>query len=76
MNKIILAIIAYLLLGIGLVLWDFRKLINDSLSKTNKQPISSMYLEPPRFLDNLTISTTLIFILIWPIKLLQKFLRF
>ena len=59
----------YLAVGIGMVFWDFRKLL---FSRGKAQTASTLFIEPPKFLDNLSISTALIFIMIWPIKLLFR----
>ncbi len=52
-----------------MVLWDFRKIL---FSYRKEQTMSSLFVEPPKFLTNLSLSTALIFILLWPIKLLTK----
>lgn len=64
-------IFLYFAIGIVLVLWDFRKIL---FGYGKQQTISSIYIEPPKFLNNLTISTALKFILIWPYKLLSRFI--
>lgn len=56
-----------------MTLWDFRKAL--IRSKSHQLPVSSVYLERPKFVSNLSISSALIFILIWPIKILQKVLH-
>lgn len=66
-------IILYLLIGSALALWDFRKAL--IRSKSQQLPVSSVYLERPKFVSNLSISSALVFILIWPIKILQKVLH-
>lgn len=66
-------IILYLLIGSALALWDFRKAL--VRSKNQQLPISSVYLERPKFLNNLSVSGAIIFILIWPIKIIRKALR-
>jgi hypothetical protein len=72
MTKIIVVIIlVYLMIGIVMVLWDFRKIL---FGYGKQQTISSIYIVPPKFLSNLTISTALKFILIWPYKLLSRFI--
>ncbi len=68
MDKIILAAILYLLIGITLIVWDFGK----SFIRKNQ---AGTYLEQPLFLDNLTISTAFIFVFVWPYKLLKKIAR-
>lgn len=64
-----LIILIYFAIGIAMVLWDFRKIL---FTYGKQQTTSSIYIEPPKFLSNLTISTALIFILIWPFKLLSR----
>lgn len=67
--KFVIISVIYIAVGLGMVLWDYRKLL---LGYGKEQTASSLFITPPRFLDNLSISTALIFILIWPIKLLLK----
>lgn len=67
MNNIYFIILGYLCIGLVLVLWDFRKSLFGSQEGT--------YLDQPNFLENLTISTAAIFVIIWPYKLFKKNIR-
>jgi hypothetical protein len=68
MHGIFLIIIGYVAIGIILALWDFRYLAfhHDESEK------NSTYLQPPKFIADFAISTALVFVLIWPYKLLRK----
>lgn len=57
MNFIIIVII-YFVVGIAMVIWDFRP---------NNSP-----LEPPRFIKDRSVTTAIKFVLLWPYKLLRK----
>lgn len=59
----------YVTIGLSMVLWDFRKVL---FNRSTENSISDTFLEPPRFVSNLTISTAIVFVLVWPIKLLSK----
>ena len=48
----------YSIIGLGLVIWDFR----------TGNPLH----DPPRFIKDRSVSTTIVFILLWPYKLLRK----
>gem|GEM_PF-2935788 len=61
MHVILLFIAIYLILGIGIAVWDFRN--------------GSALHEPPYFLRDRTVSTAVIFIIAWPYKLLRKYFR-
>lgn len=73
--KMLLAIIIilYLFIGSAMALWDFRKAL--AHNKRQQLPVSSVYLERPKFLDNLSVSGAIILILIWPIKITRKVLH-
>ena len=59
MNPIVFAILVYFVIGVVMVVWDFR---------------SGYGLhEPPRFLHDRSVSTAVVFILVWPYKLLKKY---
>lgn len=58
MNFAILLILLYLLSGIAMVFWDFRS--NNTLH------------DPPRFIHDRSVSTAVVFILVWPYKLLKR----
>ncbi len=51
-------IVAYILVGLAMVLWDFRP--------------SNTLLEPPRFIRDRSVSTAVVFVLLWPYKLSKK----
>ncbi len=69
MGIFVIIMLVYFLAGILMALWDFRKIL---FKNPGNQTASSLFIEPPKFLDNLSISTALTFILIWPVKLLLK----
>ena len=58
MQLLVLIVIIYVVAGIAMVLWDFRS--NHALH------------EPPRFIHDRSISTAVVFILLWPYKLLNR----
>ncbi len=68
----IIIVILYLLIGIFMVLWDYRGAIFSN--GDTELPTSSAYLEKPTFLNHLSIGSALIFVIIWPIKILKKIL--
>jgi hypothetical protein len=53
-----LLIVIYVLIGLDMVLWDFR-------------PNKTLH-EPPRFIQDQSVSTAIKFVLLWPYKLLGK----
>jgi len=61
MGLTLVIIFIYLIIGTGLVSWDFRG---------NKS-----FHEPPKFIDDRSIATAVIFILIWPYNLLRRLFR-
>ncbi len=54
----VLLVITYFMVGVGMVIWDFR----------TSNPLH----EPPRFIQDRSVSTAIIFVLLWPYKLLRK----
>ncbi len=51
-------IATYFIIGLGMVIWDFR-------------PNNTLH-DPPRFIKDRSITTAIIFIVLWPYKLLKK----
>ncbi len=66
-GRLTIFIIAYTLLGFLMVLWDFRKLLFRA-----RQGRKQDYLVKPLFLESLTIEVAIVFVLIWPYKLLRR----
>jgi hypothetical protein len=64
---VLLIISLYLLIGILMAPWDYRNIILNNHDSDLSS--SSTFLEKPTFLDNLSISSALAFITIWPIKI-------
>ncbi len=64
MSLPLLVIVIYLAAGLAMVIWDLRKVL---LKKDG-----SNLLEPPLFIRDRSVSTALVFILIWPYKILRK----
>lgn len=58
MDLILLIVLFYFVAGIGMVVWDFR----------SKNALH----EPSRFIHDRSISTAIVFVLLWPYKLLKK----
>lgn len=58
MNLLLWLILIYIIIGLTIVLWDFR-------------PNNTLH-EPPRFIKDRSVTTATIFILLWPYKLLRK----
>ena len=48
----------YFIVGITMVLWDFRN--------------SNTLHDPPRFINDRSISTAIVFVLIWPYKIFKN----
>ncbi len=58
MNLTLGLVVIYLLIGAGMAGWDFRS--------------SNGLHEQPRFIHDRSVSTAIIFIFLWPYKLLKK----
>ncbi len=58
MNLLLWLIFIYTLIGLAMALWDFR-------------PNNTLH-DPPRFIQDRSVATAIIFILLWPYKLLRK----
>jgi hypothetical protein len=58
MSLLLWLITVYLIIGLGLALWDFR-------------PGNTLH-DPPRFIHDRSVSTAVVFVLLWPYKLLKK----
>jgi hypothetical protein len=54
----VVLLIVYFLLGIAMVIWDFR-------------PNNTLH-DPPSFIQDRSISTAIKFVLFWPYKLLNR----
>ena len=51
-------IFIYIFIGLAMVLWDFRS--------------GNTLHEPPRFIGDRSVSTAVVFVLLWPYKLFKK----
>lgn len=58
MDLLLWIIFVYIIVGLGMVLWDFR-------------PNNTLH-DPPRFIKDRSVTTAIIFTVIWPYKLLKK----
>jgi hypothetical protein len=58
MDLLLCLIFIYIIVGLGMALWDFR-------------PGNALH-DPPRFIKDRSVTTAIVFILLWPYKLLRK----
>lgn len=90
MNKIAFGLIIYLLIGVLLILWDFRRVIFNALiglktrliggnpfldSLHQGQRRRSAMLESPYYVNHFSIAPALVFVILWPVKLYFKVFR-
>lgn len=61
----ILIILGYFCIGLALALSDFLNRPKDS---------NVVFLSRPRFVNDRSVSTAIVFVLVWPYKLFRKFL--